>query len=168
MPTVEQFMQRSPATIHPEATLAIAHQLMRQTGARVLPVVAAGALVGVVSLHDLHLLETLSGVDPREATVDEAMTASPLCVEPAAPLAEVAHRMASRGASSAVVVTHDGRVVGLFTSQDALRALSGRPVAKVIELPIEGGWRRAAQGEAHDMLPAEVWPRRSTRELPAL
>jgi acetoin utilization protein AcuB len=57
-------MTVSPVVIGSERTLADAHRMMRERGIRHLPVVDAGALVGVVSQRDLYLAETLGGVDP--------------------------------------------------------------------------------------------------------
>lgn len=122
-PTVDLYMTPSPHTIGVEATLTEAHELMRRHTIRHLPVLDAGALVGLVSLGDLHLLETLDGVDPNDASVREAMSDNPYAVSPDAPLRRVAAEMAARKISSAVVV-EGGRVVGIFTAVDGLRGLS--------------------------------------------
>lgn len=122
-PTVEHYMTPSPFTIGQDEPLSAAHELMRSHSIRHLPVLDAGALVGLVSLGDLHLLETLDGVDPGEATVREAMSDDPYSVAPGAPLRQVAGEMAARKISSAVVVD-DERVVGIFTAVDGLRGLS--------------------------------------------
>lgn len=121
--TVAQHMTVSPLAIGSDRTLADAHRLMRDHGIRHLPVVDAGALVGVVSQRDLYLAETLKGVDPATDTVREAMTAEPYAVPPDAPLDEVAAVMADRRLGSALVVDR-GSVIGIFTTVDALRALS--------------------------------------------
>jgi acetoin utilization protein AcuB len=55
--------------------------------------------------------------------VEEAMTAQPFTVPPDAALEDVARAMAEQKYGSAVVVDK-GAVVGLFTTTDALRALS--------------------------------------------
>jgi len=122
-PTVDRYMTPSPYTIGQDAPLTAAHELMRAHSIRHLPVVDGAALVGLVSLGDLHLLETLDGVDPAEATVREAMSDNPYTAAPKAPLRLVAAEMASRKISSAVVV-EDDRVVGIFTAVDGLRGLS--------------------------------------------
>lgn len=153
MQTVQQFMQRCPHTIAPSETLATAHQVMRQACIRHLPVVAGEALVGVVSLHDLHLLETLDGVDPCEATVEEAMTVNLYAVAPQTPVAEVALGMADRCIGSALVVD-EGRLVGILTSYNALRVLARKPAVAVIEDPAVDGSAWLPSGEI------EIWPRR--------
>ena len=129
--TVRAFMTPSPVVIGHDQTLAYAHRVMREHEVRHLPVLDGGRLVGVVSQRDLHLVETLRDVDPERVTVEEAMTPEPFTVHPEAPLAEIARAMADHKYGSAVVV-EDGKVVGIFTTVDALRALvprRGRPVA---------------------------------------
>jgi acetoin utilization protein AcuB len=121
--TVQEFMTVGPVVIGTKRTLAEAHRTMRERSIRHLPVVDGGALVGVVSQRDLYLLETLEAVDPATETVEEAMTAEPFAVPPAAPLEDVAAEMARRKIGSAVVVDR-GAVIGLFTTVDALRALA--------------------------------------------
>lgn len=122
-PTVDRYMTPSPHTIGQDEPLSAAHELMRAHSIRHLPVLEGRALVGLVSLGDLHLLETLDGVDPSEATVREAMSDNPYTAAPRAPLRQVAAEMATRKISSAVVV-EDDRVVGIFTAVDGLRGLS--------------------------------------------
>ena len=121
--TVEAHMTVSPVVIGSDRTLADAHRMMRERGIRHLPVVEAGALVGVVSQRDLYLAETLRGVDPSTDTVREAMSADPYAVPPGTALEEVAAAMAERKLGSAIVVDR-GSVIGLFTTVDALRALA--------------------------------------------
>jgi acetoin utilization protein AcuB len=130
--TVEEHMTVSPVVIGSDRTLADAHRIMRARGIRHLPVVDAGALVGLVSQRDLYLAETLRSVDPATDTVREAMSADPYAVSPGAALEEVATIMAERKLGSAIVVDR-GSVIGLFTTVDALRALAtlaGRRRAK--------------------------------------
>ncbi len=121
--TIARHMTSSPATIEANRSLAEAHRVMRRQGIRHLPVVAGGGLVGILSLRDLHLLETLRDVDPEKVTVDEAMTRSPYTVEPDAAVETVAQTLAENKWGSAVVVD-GGKVVGMFTTTDALCELA--------------------------------------------
>jgi len=115
-------MSVSVHTVTSRHTLAEAHQVMRERGVRHLPVIDDGRLVGVVSQRDLYLLETLKGVDAARELVEEAMTSEPFVVAPDAPLDEVAEQMAQRRHGSALVLEQE-RVIGIFTTTDALRAL---------------------------------------------
>ncbi len=115
-------MTRMPHTIEPSATLQQAHELMRKYQIRHLPVMENDNLVGVVSLGDLHLLETLKDVD-MNVPVADAMSEKPVTVSPSEPLDAVAAQMADKRISSVVVVIDDGEVQGIFTNIDALTAL---------------------------------------------
>ncbi len=121
--TVSEFMTKQAHTIEVHQPLAQAHKVMREHGFRHLPVLEGGKLVGVVSQGDLHLIETLKGVTVDEVSVEEAMSQGVYTVPPSAPLGEVAAQMAEHRYGSAVVV-EKARVVGIFTTSDALRALS--------------------------------------------
>jgi acetoin utilization protein AcuB len=76
----------------------------------------------LLSQRDLHLIETLRDVDPATTTVDEAMTTDVYITGPDTSLDEVASQMAEHKYGSAVIVER-GKVMGLFTTVDALNAL---------------------------------------------
>ena len=118
IPSVSHFMSVRPATIERTATLAEAHQIMRGHGVRHLPVLEDGALCGIVTQRDLHLLETLADADPETTRVEEAMQERPFIVTGDAPLDEVLEIMAEHKYGSVIVVGREG-VEGIFTTVDA-------------------------------------------------
>ncbi|MBK7857857.1 MAG: CBS domain-containing protein [Archangiaceae bacterium] len=120
---IENFMTHSVHTVGRERTLTEAHALMRQHRIRHLPVLDGGKLVGLVSERDLTLIETLRAVDPKTATVEEAMTADVFVVQLGTAVAEVAHQMAHDKLGSAII-QRGNKVVGIFTAVDALSALA--------------------------------------------
>jgi acetoin utilization protein AcuB len=122
--TVAERMTRTPHLIGCEQSMTVAHELMRSNGIRHLPVLHAGKLVGLVSQRDLHFVESIRGVDPDEVRVEEAMTQDVYAVPPRTPLKEVVCEMAERKLGSAVVV-EGTKVVGVFTTVDALDTLAG-------------------------------------------
>jgi acetoin utilization protein AcuB len=122
-PNIRKYMTSNPVTIGQEQTLEIAHRVMREHRVRHLPVLQGGKLVGVLSQRDLHLIETLKDVDPATTTVEDAMTMDVYVTAPSTPLAEVVGVMAEHKYGSAVVVDR-GKIVGMFTTVDALEALS--------------------------------------------
>ncbi|WP_373048790.1 CBS domain-containing protein [Vulgatibacter sp.] len=132
---VRAWMTPNPWTVGKDQTLAVAHRLMRQHEIRHLPVLHGGALVGLVSQRDLHLIETLQDVQQDAVPVEDAMSPEVYAVAPGDDVAKVAAEMARRRLGSAVVV-EKGKVVGLFTTTDALLLLaevlrrSRRPVTK--------------------------------------
>jgi len=95
---------------------------MREHNIRHLPVLHGGKLAGMVTVRDLHLVETLQDVNPEAVKIEEAMSSDPYVVAPTATLKEVAREMADRKLGSAIVVD-GGKVVGVFTTVDALHAL---------------------------------------------
>jgi acetoin utilization protein AcuB len=119
---IETFMTRSVHTIGTQSLLADAHRMMNDHAIRHLPVLEGGRLVGMLSQRDLHLIETLKDVDPKEVLVEEAMTQDAYTVAPEAQLAVVAREMALHKYGSAVVI-RGAEVLGIFTTTDALRAL---------------------------------------------
>jgi len=96
---------------------------MRRYGIRYLPVLEAGKLAGILSQRDINLVESIPGIDPRRTRVAEAMSQEIYCVHPDARVEEVALDMAEHKYGCAVVMA-GSRVLGIFTTTDALRALS--------------------------------------------
>jgi sulfide:quinone oxidoreductase len=76
--------------------------------------------------HAARRIDALRGsVMPGERTVDDVMSTRPLCVAPEDTLGEVAEKMRERDYASALVCGY-GRLIGIITSRDLLRALAGR------------------------------------------
>lgn len=119
--TIGEYLTSAPHTIGVDQTIAFARETMRRHRLRHLPVLDAGRLVGVVSERDLAWLE--GRVDAERTAVSEAMTSDPYVVEPTAPLREVAMTMAAGKFGATIVVDH-GKVSGVFTTTDAMRALA--------------------------------------------
>lgn len=120
--TIRDHMSRFPFFVPRNATIAEAHRMLRENGIRHLLVMDGDRLAGIVTDRDLHLIETLRGVNPDEVAVEEAMTPDPLTMRCDTPIEEAALAMTARKIGS-VVATDEGKVVGVFTTIDALRAL---------------------------------------------
>lgn len=123
IPPVRKFMSTTPFTIEAGQTMSQAHALMSQQQIRHLPVLADGKLVGIITQSELHLIESVSAIDPTQVRVDAVMTRDVYVVTPDAPLAEVVEEMARHKFGSAIVVDHHA-VVGVFTVVDACQALA--------------------------------------------
>lgn len=123
IPSIQKYMTTTPHSIGVDQTLARAHQAMRDNAIRHLPVLSGGQLVGILTDRDLGLVESLKDVDPTRVTVEDAMSTSVYAVAPDAPLDEVASTMAEHRYGSAIVM-QNGKVVGIFTTVDACRALA--------------------------------------------
>ncbi|MBK9258422.1 MAG: CBS domain-containing protein [Polyangiaceae bacterium] len=123
IPKIQKYMTTVPICIGRTDTIAEAHKVMRAHDIRHLPVVEGEKLAGIVTQRDLHLIETLKDVDAEKVTVEDAMTTNLYTVSPDAPLDEVVAEMAEQKYGSAVVVQNH-RVVGVFTTIDAMLAFS--------------------------------------------
>ncbi len=132
-PVVRQYMTATPHTIGRTRSLAAARHLMLEHHVRHLPVLDGGHIVGLISERDLLLVESLPGVNPTEVRVEEAMVQNVFTVEPDAPVGEVVEAMIDRKLGSAVVSEGD-RVIGVFTTIDALQAFH-----ELLEQPSDAG-----------------------------
>lgn len=120
---VEDLMTRSPLTVEASRSLADAKRLMRRWGVRHLPVMDDGELVGLISDRDVKLIEAHSDTRASDIALAEAMSRAPWTVAPTTPL-EIAVRHMARHKLGSSVVVDNKKVVGIFTSNDGLRALA--------------------------------------------
>jgi acetoin utilization protein AcuB len=120
--SIADYMSPTIHSVGRGQSLATAHDLMNSNRIRQLPVLDGGKLVGIITLRDLHLVETLPDVDPEKVAVEDAMTAEVYSVKKTDSLRDVATHMAENKLGCAVVLER-GKVMGVFTTVDALRAL---------------------------------------------
>ncbi len=137
---VKNVMARNPISIDPQALVGTALDVMRTKHIRHLPVVdEAGALVGVVTDRDLrhaalapavqeylsaraHRMVRQLGQTLESLRVRDVMTWAVVTTGPEAPLLYAALIMFESRVGS-LPVLEDGRLVGLLTEQDILKAL---------------------------------------------
>ena len=120
--TVEEFMTARPVCIDASASVLDAYRRMQASGFRHLPVVREGKLLGLVSQRGLYRLERLTDSDRGSDPVVDAMDVS-YVAELETPLVFVAEEMERRKTGACVVGSH-GKVLGIFTTNDALTALA--------------------------------------------
>jgi acetoin utilization protein AcuB len=109
--------------------LALAWEVMRHAGVRHLPVVEGSRLVGMVDDRRLIREWLVSPLATTPRTVAELVDAPPVQVRPDDTVRSTA-RMMVAGHLDAVCVTDDtGRLVGVLTTADLVRALAGLPRA---------------------------------------
>lgn len=119
--TVRNFMTSLPFTIGAEQPLKKAIELMQEHQIRHLPVLQAKQLVGVLTERDIAIARSFQG--SAELRVEGIMMPMSYAVSPDTPLEEVTLQMAQHKYGSAIVIEKNS-VIGIFTAQDALRALS--------------------------------------------
>lgn len=119
-------MVRDVIVVPPELTLAGAWRVMSREKIRHLPVVRAGALIGMLSERDVLTRGKLDeGVFhvPAGVIVADAMTETPLeTCEPSTDVREIARVMVEKKID-AMPVTKGLRLLGLVTSSDLLSLL---------------------------------------------
>lgn len=141
---ISDVMTRDVRTVTPETPLKEAAALLAREGISGLPVVDAdGAVLGVLSEADILVKESgpqpahhgllawlLEPVDPAlpaklEATsAGEAMSSPALTIAPERPLREAATRMLEQGVNRLPVVDDEGRLVGIVSRGDLVRAFT--------------------------------------------
>ncbi len=137
---VKEVMTREPLTIDPEAPLGTALDVMHTKQVRHLPVVDdTGMLMGIITDRDLRqatfapaLGEHLSlraqrrlrglGQEMEDLRVKDAMTWVVVTTHPEATLAHAALVMFERRVGNLPVI-RDGKLVGILTERDLLKAL---------------------------------------------
>lgn len=123
IPSIQKYMTTSPHSVGPDQPLSLAHRMMHDHHIRHLPVLSGGRLIGMLTERDVALITAMKDVDETKTTVEEAMSTAVYSVSPDAALDEVAAMMAEHKYGSAVVLSN-AKVVGVFTTVDACRALS--------------------------------------------
>jgi acetoin utilization protein AcuB len=122
---IREHMTPAPHTIGAHQSLRQAATLMHEHGFRHIPVLEGGQLLGVVSERDVRMVQALPGIDTSQVTVSDAVPQEAYVVSPDADLEEVVRHMADHKYGSTVVM-EGRRVVGIFTTIDALRVLADR------------------------------------------
>ena len=123
IPTIQKYMTTTPHSIGIEQPLSRAHIMMREHSIRHLPVLHGGKLVGMLTDRDLHLVESLAGVDPERVKVEDAMSTVVYSVGPESALDEVVSTMGEHKYGSAVIMQNQ-KVVAIFTTVDVCRAFA--------------------------------------------
>jgi acetoin utilization protein AcuB len=130
---VRRYMTASPYTISLDQAVTDAEALMKEHKIRHLPVVDGTTLVGMVTDLEIRFLVALIARMPDRLPISEFMTVNPYVVAPDADLQTVASHLVEHKETCAVIVDK-GRIVGVFTQIDALRALIDL-VAKARSIP---------------------------------
>jgi len=124
-PQILAFMTPFPYSIDVEAPLGEAHAFLRQRQIRHLPVTRDGQLAGILTDRDIKLAlgPDLGSPPERELRVADVFQPETYVVDAGERLEDVATAMAERHVGSALV-TRGGKLVGIFTTMDACRALA--------------------------------------------
>jgi len=137
---VKEVMTKHPITIDPEAPVGTALDIMRSKAVRHLPVMDdAGTLIGIITDRDLRHAALAPALDEylsvrahrrvrdlsatlENLRVKDVMTWAVVTTGPEAPLSYAALVMFESRVGS-LPVLEDGRLVGMLTERDVLKAL---------------------------------------------
>jgi CBS domain-containing protein len=130
---VREIMTAKPITIDPEMPMLQARQRMADARIRHLVVVDDARVVGIVTDRDIRLnlpspATSLSVWELNyllaQLTVGGVMSKTVIVVEPDRPVAEAARIMMDHKIG-ALPVVEEGRLVGIITESDFVRAMAG-------------------------------------------
>lgn len=146
---VRDLMTDVVVTVRPDTSLKEVATILARCGISGVPVVVEdGRVIGVVSEGDILVKEQVSaqqrgrrawlraafgkGEQPKlqARTAGQAMTAPAKTIAPWRPVAAAAAQMLEEGVKRLPVVDHDGRLVGIVTRADLVRAFV-RPDAEI-------------------------------------
>lgn len=117
----ESISHRKLVSVAPQATVLEAVWAM--TGAHcscVLIIDKAGAMVGILTEHDLLTRVLAKTMDPKTTPVSAVMTHTPLSVEPELKAAEAVLIMIEHGVGHLPVISSAAQILGVFSVRDAL------------------------------------------------
>jgi acetoin utilization protein AcuB len=127
---VKEWMSPSPATVPPNTPVSEARELMQRRVIRHLLVAEGDRLLGIITDRDIRLTlpspaTSLSVWEINyllaKLTVGETMTKAVVTVDPERPIEDAAGLMLEHRIGALPVVT-SGRLVGIITETDLLRA----------------------------------------------
>jgi len=130
---VRELMTVKPITVDPETPMLQARQRMAEERIRHLVVVDGARVVGIVTDRDIRLnlpspATSLSVWELNyllaQLTVGGVMSATVIVVDPERPVAEAARIMMDHKIG-ALPVVDEGRLVGIITESDFVRAMAG-------------------------------------------
>lgn len=120
--TVFQSMpRRHIISLGPDASLFDAACVMtRANCGSVLIIDSASTLLGIVTERDLMTRVMAKGLDPTRTHCAQVMTRGPQVIPPETKVADAVLIMIERGFRHLPVVSHEGKILGVFSVRDAL------------------------------------------------
>jgi CBS domain-containing protein len=128
-PRIDTLMSRDPITVAPDEFVVDAERLLKTYRISGLPVVANGAVIGVISQSDLVVARSSAMISGHwdRLRVRHLMSTPAVTVHTTATVRYAAREMMGRHIHRLVVVGDDGTPVGVVTSLDLLRAIVEDP-----------------------------------------
>jgi signal-transduction protein with cAMP-binding, CBS, and nucleotidyltransferase domain len=119
-PTINEYMARNVKTISVDATLKELSQSFIDQGVSALLVTEGDKYVGIVSDKRLSREGIAKGLNVETTTVRSIMRSEMLMIESNKPVREAQSMMKTNGVRH-LVVTEEGKIVGIVTISDLIR-----------------------------------------------
>ncbi len=139
--TISEVMKTNPVTIHMNKSLAELMALFQDSNILGFPVMKDHhRLHGIVTLQDIHKIQSEGTFSPRDLTVKDVAIETPITVFPDEPIWAAIQKMAPRDLARLPVVDRDGSgtLVGVISRSDILRAYDVGIVRKQRGRIVEG------------------------------
>jgi diguanylate cyclase (GGDEF)-like protein/PAS domain S-box-containing protein len=136
--TVSQIMQKTVASILPEATALEATKAMARRSMSFLVAMSQQSPEGVITERDVTRL-VAEGRDLAQVRVREVMSAPVVALRHDAPAYEAAELMRNKGIRRLVVVDEFGAAVGVTTQTDMVRGLESKYVETLKRIIVDQG-----------------------------
>jgi acetoin utilization protein AcuB len=129
--TVGRWMTRNVITINQADPVSLAFELLLTNDIRHLPVLSRGKVTGIITDRDLHEAVVPSGPSRTHGSMyhtvknikaKNIMTPNPITIEPDAPVDRAAQIFLDRKIDCLPVKDAKGKLVGILTSTDILKA----------------------------------------------
>ena len=117
---IEDFITLDPITIKDNESILKVEKIMKKQKIRHLPVMDGENILGIVSERDLAL--ALKYREPSECLVRDIMTKDPYLVSYDSVFKNVISTMCDKKYGSALVCDSSGKLIGIFTLIDVLKA----------------------------------------------
>jgi acetoin utilization protein AcuB len=114
---IANLMTREPVRVGPQDTLEKVQTLMKQGGFRRIPVVQGDSIVGILTERDLRAHHSTMAA----TLVNSAMSAPVVTLDAGASVEEAA-RVMLRNKIGGLPIVERGKLVGILTSSDVLKA----------------------------------------------
>ena len=124
-------------TVDEEASVTEASKMMVDENRGSVVVTRKGEPIGILTERDVMKKVVAKSVDPTSTKVKQVMTSPPVTIEKSRPLREAIDFMNRKGVRR-MLLTENGRIVGIFTLRDIARhmricAYCGKEIKSVIE-----------------------------------
>jgi len=131
---VKDVMTRGVEVVRPGTTLEEASRRMRDLDVGPMPVGEGSRIVGMLTDRDIVIRGVAQGLDPKTATVDEAMTPDVLWCGADDDVKDAARTMKDRQVRRLLVKDKDGRLCGILSLGDlAVETSNEKMSGRVLE-----------------------------------